>query len=160
MIKYLFFLLLVCCVSVGYSQTGKAVFKPFVEAGGGPGTGITHDLYPIFLNFRGGVYYRISEKTDLKGGTGYTQFFRRKNKKGASFLPLAAGVDYRMSSNIFVEMQLGGALLIEDRELYLISEPGMGWLFNLHHSLKVSYYGFITNGLVIGGINFSYRYNF
>lgn len=160
MIKYLYSLLLICCTFVCYCQTATVKLRPFAEAGGGPGTGITHDLYPLFLNIRGGLHYELSEKTALKAATGDVQFFRKNNKKGASFLPLSAGVDYDMSREIFVEMQLGGALLLKDRALYLFTEPGMGWRFSAHHAAKASYFGFVTNGLVIGGINFSYRYQF
>ncbi len=157
MIKYLLLFFFTFCTFLCYSQQASSRFKPFVEAGGGPGTGLTHDLYPVFLNIRGGVGYQLSEKANLIGSSGYVQFFRKNNKKGASYIPLAGGIDYNMSEKVFLEMQIGGAWLLKDDELNFIAEPGIGWDINTHHSLRISYYGFAAIDFIIGGINFSYR---
>lgn len=156
--KYLLFFLTTFSATVCNAQTAPPKLKPFIEIGGGLGTGVTHDLYKTFVDVRGGVFYPITETTGLMGSVGFVQFFRREGKTGASFWPLAAGVNHNMSKNIFVELQLGSALLLKDNDFYFIAEPGMGWMFNPHHAVKIAYYGFVTNGLVIGGINLTYRF--
>lgn len=158
--KYLICFLCILTSSASYAQKDSGRIKPIIEAGIGPATGVSRLVYTKFLNVRGGAVYSASEKVDLLGSLGYVYFFRKKNKTGVSFVPLTAGVDYRMSSKIFIEMQMGGAFLIEDKALYFIIEPGGGFHFDNHNTLRISYNGFVTNGLVIGGISFTYRHAF
>lgn len=159
-VKYLFLIIFWGGASLAHSQVLPFRPKPLIEIGGGPATGVSNLVYTGFLNVRGGMDYQISERVNLTGTFGYVHFFRHKNKKGVSFLPLSAGADYFMSSKLFVEMQLGTAMLIEDKTLYFILEPGAGWRFDKNHNVRVSYYGFVTNGLIIGGVNLGYRFIF
>lgn len=158
--KY-FFLFIFCLFSfVCLSQKKAHLLTPFVELGGGPATGVSQMVYSMFADAGAGVTYRFSDKIDFNGNLRYVCFLRKKNKKGVSFLPLSAGINYKMVSKLFLEMQMGGALLIEDGSVYFLAEPGIGWKFNNHHSIRTSYLGFVTNGLAIGGIHLTYRYQF
>lgn len=157
---FLFFLMLLCTLFCDAQSAHEKKTNLFAEAGIGPATGVSRLVYTKFLNVRGGVIYSASEKVDLLGSLGYVYFFRKKNKTGVSFVPLTAGVDYKMSSKVFIEMQMGGAFLTEDKTLYFLIEPGGGFQFDNHNALRASYDGFVTNGLVIGGISFTYRHTF
>lgn len=143
------------------SQPREHTVRPFVEAGVGITTGISRYVYTKFIDPRFGLNYKLSEKVDLNAALGYAYFFRKSNKEGVSFLPLSAGVDYAMVSRVFLEMQVGGALILDGTGgTYFIAEPGAGWKFNDRHKIRMSYYGFVTNGVAIGGFNFVYRYQF
>lgn len=159
--RYLFVFVLVLFFHSAISQSAVSKINPFIEAGIGPTTGISRYVYTKFINPRFGLNYRLSEKVDLNTSLGYAYFFRKSKKEGVSFLPFSAGVDYNMVSRIFLEMQVGGALILDGTGgTYFLAEPGAGWKFNDHHKIRMSYYGFITNGVAIGGLNFVYRYLF
>lgn len=144
-----------------FSQISKNDLKPYVEVGMGPATGISRYVYSKFIDPRIGITYQLYEKLGLNADMGYVYFFRKSNKRGVSFLPLSAGIDYMMVSKFFLGMQIGGAFILDGSgEIYFLAEPGIGWKFNKHHIVRLSYYGFVTNSVAIGGINFAYRYVF
>lgn len=143
------------------SQPREHKVKPYVEAGVGISTGISRYVYTKFIDPRIGISYQVSEKIGLNAELAYACFFRKSKKEGISFLPLSAGIEYKMVSDFFLKMQVGGALILDGSgELYFITEPGCGWQFDSHHSVLLSYYGFVANSVAIGGINLGYRFMF
>lgn len=147
--------------SSAISQSTGYRVKPFIEAGVGIATGISRYVYTKFVDPRVGLNYHLSEKIGLSTSLGYVYFFRKSNKEGVAFLPISAALDYDLVSNLFLEMQVGGALILDGTGgTYFLAEPGVGWKFNHHNIIRMSYYGFVTSGLAIGGVNFAYRFQF
>lgn len=159
--RLIFTLLLLVSFSPGFSQGRHQHISCFIEGGGGMATGITTNVYNSFIDPRIGISFSLSNKVALNANLGYVYFFRKTKKAGVSFLPLAAGIDYALVSKLFLEMQIGGAMILDGTdELYLLAEPGGGWQFNRQHSVRVSYYGFIAQSVTVGGINLAYRFHF
>lgn len=145
--------------TVGLGQQKKEL-HPFVEPGAGITTGIFKYVYPDFFTMDAGVVYVLNQNVQLDGSLGYVYFLRKHHKKGISFIPLSASFRYFPMQHIFFEMKAGAAFMIEDSEFYFLSQPAAGYEWRFHHQLKLSYYGFVTNGYVIGGVRASYRYIF